>query len=263
MYYKCKKFKQLPKINGSNINGNNFSNMFYSCSMIKTIPENYFDFVNWDSLHTNPTGNCSSIFSNCYSLREVPKQIYKNLWDKGTTSSFSNLFNAFSYCYSLNKILDWPVIRSKGISSDCGWNTFYHCSNLSRFTFEKNEDGTAKTANMKSTTLDFSYYVGYQEDKYYPENYFSTSSKRITDDTTYQALKNDIDSWTTDVNYSKYNHDSAVETINSLPDTSAYGTNTIKFKGNSGALTDGGAINTLTDAEIAIATVKGWTVTLV
>jgi hypothetical protein len=65
------------------------------------------------------------------------------------------------------------------------------------------------------------------------------------------------------VNYSRYNHDSAVETINSLPDTSAYGTNTIKFKGASGALTDGGAINTLTEEEIAVAAAKGWTVTLV
>lgn len=66
---------------------------------------------------------------------------------------------------------------------------------------------------------------------------------------------------------SVYNHDSAVETINSLPDTSAYlasagGTNTIKFKGASGSATAGGAINTLTEAEIAVATAKGWTVTL-
>ena len=88
----------------------------------------------------------------------------------------------------------------------------------------------------------------------------------MTDDTTYQTLKNDPDWFTTDINYSRYNHDSAVSTINSLPDTSAYlasagGTNTIKFKGESGKLTDGGAINTLTEEEIAVATAKGWTVT--
>ena len=71
-----------------------------------------------------------------------------------------------------------------------------------------------------------------------------------------------------DVPYSRYNHDSAVETINSLPDTSEYlaangGTNTIKFKGAAGSKTDGGAINTLTEEEIAVAAAKGWTVTLV
>ena len=264
MYENCDKLKQLPKINGSNINiSDNLSGIFYSCYSIKTIPEDYFDFINWDSLHTSDSINCSEMFSGCYSLREIPKQICKNLWDQSASSSRNSLNNAFTCCYSLNKILDWAVTRSNGISSNCGWNTFSCCSNLSRFTFEKNEDGTAKTANMRNTTLDFTDSVGYQINTYYPETYFSTSNKMITDDTTYQALKNDIDSWTTDVNYSKYNHDSAVETINSLPDTSAYGTNTIKFRGNSGALTDGGAINTLTDAEIAIATVKGWTVTLV
>ena len=90
-----------------------------------------------------------------------------------------------------------------------------------------------------------------------------TVDKRVIDDTTYQALKNDPDWYSLDVNYSRYNHDSAVNTINSLPDCSASGgTNTIKFKGESGALTDGGAINTLTEEEIAVATAKGWTVSL-
>ena len=81
-------------------------------------------------------------------------------------------------------------------------------------------------------------------------------------------LKNDPDWFTCNVAYSRYNHDSAVATINSLPDTSAYlatagGTNTIKFKGAAGEKTDGGAINTLTAEEIAVAAAKGWTVTLV
>jgi hypothetical protein len=65
------------------------------------------------------------------------------------------------------------------------------------------------------------------------------------------------------IEYSRYNHDSAVETINSLPDVSAGSGNTIKFEGAAGSLTDGGAINTLTEEEIAVATAKGWTVTLV
>ena len=39
--------------------------------------------------------------------------------------------------------------------------------------------------------------------------------------------------------------------------------NVIKFYGKSGEKTDGGAINTLTTAEIAIATNKNWTVSYV
>ena len=106
-------------------------------------------------------------------------------------------------------------------------------------------------------------------------------SKAIYNDETYQRLKNDPDWFSsggyndgknltsstfdlqTSKNYSRYNHDSAVRTINSLPDTSAYGTNTIKFCSTAGALTDGGAINTLTEEEIAVATAKGWTVSFV
>ena len=95
-----------------------------------------------------------------------------------------------------------------------------------------------------------------------------TEDKRVYNDTDYQALKNNPDWWTKNYLYSRYNKVSAIETINSLPDTSAYlatagGTNTIKFKGEAGSATDGGAINTLTEAEIAVATAKGWTVSLV
>ena len=68
--------------------------------------------------------------------------------------------------------------------------------------------------------------------------------------------------------FSNYNHDSAVETINSLPDASEYlatagGTNTIRFKNYSGACTDAGGTNDLTAAEIQVATDKGWTVTFI
>ena len=109
-------------------------------------------------------------------------------------------------------------------------------------------------------------YVGYalQDGNIISFNSGITTAKKVTDATSYAALKNDPDWYTLDVAYSRYDHDSAVETINSLPDVSgAGGTNTIKFKGASGSATDAGAINTLTSAEIAVATAKGWTVSLV
>lgn len=54
---------------------------------------------------------------------------------------------------------------------------------------------------------------------------------------------------------------SAVETLSTVPQiTNARGTPTIKFKGNAGSATDGGAINTMTPEEIAVAAAKGWTV---
>lgn len=86
---------------------------------------------------------------------------------------------------------------------------------------------------------------------------------QIYDAASYNRLKNNPDAFTLSHDYSLYNRISAIETINSLPDTSAYGTNTIKFRGAAGALTDGGAINTMTAEEIAVATAKGWTVSFV
>ena len=69
--------------------------------------------------------------------------------------------------------------------------------------------------------------------------------------------------------YSRYNHDSAVRTLKSLPDCSAYlessggTTNTIRFyQPTQGHGTDAGAVNTMTAEEIAVATNKGWTVML-
>lgn len=89
-----------------------------------------------------------------------------------------------------------------------------------------------------------------------------TSATQIKDQASYEALKDNEDSWASVEAYSRYNKTSALETINSLPDTHAFGTNTIKFRGNSGSSTDGGAINTMTADEIAVAAAKGWTVTI-
>ena len=123
------------------------------------------------------------------------------------------------------------------------------------------------SCNWKSQVIDLSF-VGYSSSYDYILNYNSgiTQDKNVTNNTTYRALKNDPDWFTGSPYYSRYNHDSAVRTINSLPDTSSYlatagGTNTIKFSQLEGADTDGGAINTLTSSEIAVATAKGWTVT--
>ena len=81
-------------------------------------------------------------------------------------------------------------------------------------------------------------------------------------------MKDDPDWYTVKTQYSRYNHDSAVATINSLPDTSAYltangGTNTIKFENYNGNATDGGGIDALTEEEIAVAAAKGWTISFV
>ena len=127
-------------------------------------------------------------------------------------------------------------------------------------------------ANWANQVINLSIWLGTADPSYASVltvyNTGISEGDRVSDDTDYQAKKDNPNWYTDNYIYSRYNHDSAVETINSLPDTSAYlasagGTNTIKFMGEAGSATDGGAINTLTEAEIAVATAKGWTVTLV
>ena len=87
------------------------------------------------------------------------------------------------------------------------------------------------------------------------------ATKEITNATTYAKLKNDPDAWTTNVAYSRYNKTSAKETLTSLPYINE--AHTIKFNGEAGSATDGGAIKNLTSSEIAAATAKKWTVAFV
>ena len=165
--------------------------------------------------------------------------------------------------------MEYPVNQTIKSTSNFFTSFCGRCHRLKNLTFKTNSDGTPISASWSNQTIEFTDYVGWAINKSFILDYNSgiTADKQVTDDATYQALKNDPDWFTTNVKYSRYNHDSAVATINSLPDTSAYlatagGTNTIKFKGASGSKTDGGAINTLTEEEIAVAAAKGWTVTL-
>lgn len=84
----------------------------------------------------------------------------------------------------------------------------------------------------------------------------------VWDETSKQvAVNNNMTPFSPCIPTSLYNHDSAVETINSLPDCSGCAAQTIKFRGNAGSAY-GKAINTLTDDEIAVATAKNWTVSI-
>ena len=269
----CQQLKEVPYVIGpertpptgpySGIT--NLEYIFNNCWSIREIPYDWFwkyipNKEYWDAHQGYANGTRGSIFWGCYSLREIP-----DISMLPTAITYNTLYNyAFNECYVLNKVINLPVVGATLTSNQMS-DTFKECSMINEITFATNEDGTPKTANWKSQTLDLSKFTGYVNVPYYITDYNSgiTADKEVKDDATYQALKNDPDWYTGNIDYSRYNHDSAVNTINSLPDTSAYGTNTIKFKGQSGAKTDGGAINTLTEEEIAVASAKGWTVSLV
>ena len=244
--------------------------LFSDCKRLRELPYDYFTSMsnNWETANSyDYNGNKNGLFQDCYSLREHP-----DMTCLAQTGDYPSLYsNIFSSCVSLNEVINYPVAPGNSITSDSFYDFVFNCYRLKNMTFKTNEDGTPITANWTQQTISLDKYVGYAGDYYYNIYLYNSGiklDKRVKDDATYQALKDDPDYWTSNINYSRYNHDSAVRTINSLPDTSAYlatagGTNTIKFKGQSGASTDGGAINTLTEEEIAVATAKGWTVSLV
>lgn len=223
--------------------------LFYGLNYVRYIPDNFFDYFTFDSFSDTALDHT---FYNCYSLRKIPEKFTKILYnyEKYTNTGYNY---SFYNCQSLDEILD---IQNIEIAS----GTFEGCSRLKNITFA--DTGSSHFA-ATDKTIDLSK-VGYAfstDYKDYILNYNSgiTADKEVTDDTTYQALKNDPDWFTCDVRYSRYNHDSAVRTINSLYSSSKA---TIIFKGISGSFTDEGVIRTLTPSEIAVATAKGWTVSL-
>ena len=198
-------------------------------------------------------------FSGCLSLRTINPSIISSYRPSSREDHF---IMGFEDCYALESINGIQLTGSGQAYNTMG-SIVYHCHRLKSFTFAMN-GSEVQIKDYKSQILDLSNEVGWTHSSADILNHNSglTTETEVTNDETYQRLKNNPDYWTCDYRYSRYNHDSAVETINSLPDTHAYGTNTIKFYSYAGELTDGGAINTLTPEEIAVATAKGWTVSL-
>lgn len=272
--YNAINLKKLPTIKNLYVNGNQCSSMLGFC--VELTEDEIIKFYDNIRISNNVMQN-GNLFNNLYTIRNMNRVFPYLKKAFAEYTKFFYYYSMFSYCYSLDEIKGISVFENNDAttSNRMGF-MFNECYHVKDIEFEKNEDGTAKTAKWKSQTIDLSNYVGYssgdlaQKISGYDSCSITAADKAPT--TNINEFNSFIESnpnwWTDKLAYSRYNHDSAVNTINSLPDTSAYlatagGTNTIKFKGESGSATNGGAINTLTEEEIAVATAKGWTVTLV
>ena len=265
------KLTAIPKFNNCKINTTTW--MFANMSYIKEYPEDMNTWFDWSNLDSSSGyGQFYALFQRNYSLRKAPVDFIAHGRKGSLTSPYYCGYGAtFTNCYALDELVNIPIIHPEEVSitSNVFENFVSYCHRLKNMTFKLQEDGSPYVVKWKSQTIDLSNMVGYASYSSQITGYNSgiTADKEVKNDTKYQALKTDVDWFTCDIAYSRYNHDSAVATINSLPDTSAYlatagGTNTIKFRGAAGSATDGGAINTLTEEEIAVATAKGWTVSL-
>lgn len=247
--------------------------------------------------------NCSFSYDGYYYNILNPSDCLKK-WHEiiNNEQSYSNYtsdpkynMSGFDYVKELKNI-PIPYRNTKAITSNIRFFGYsYYFVSTNSITFATN-NGEPYKVNWKNQIIDLTGRIGYMgrdwnsNDKNYAQGYWKEKNNVFYNTTdleqaklNYNKLKSQDNwfSWSTksgtyegksnvyySLLFSRYNHNSAVETINSLPDTSEYltsagGTNTIKFTGIQGALTDGGAINTLTEQEIAVATEKGWTVSMV
>ena len=248
MFKGCTNLVELPIIN----NLSPATSLFYNCQKLTSLNNNKFTAI--------PSNvQFYMAFQSCYTLRSIGN-ILDNIPDVAPGVSIYGFYDTFKNCYSLEEATNLPFVYSTYGGNYAFGSCFNYCCSIREITF-RNQVVTAK---VKSCTLDLNIFVGWIHNASEYINIGHSIEKKVTDDASYQALKNDPEWWSDVPEYSRYNHDSAVNTINSLPDVSGIGIiNTIKFKGVSGSATDGGAINTLTAEEIAVATAKGWTVTLV
>ena len=269
MFENCVNLKSIPKIN--NCQPINFMYFFQSCCNLRYLPDDIADWFDWTYINNAPNssaGAMNSIFYYCCSLRSAPIDLLSHI-GKNTSYGYGYFARGFYSCYCLDELVNLPLPYTSTWTSNAFGTSFNYTYRLKNLTFALQENGLPIEMNWRSQTIDLYNCIGYGISiaDIIGHNSGITADKEVKDDATYQALKNDPDWFTTKYEYSRYNHDSAVATINSLPDTSAYlatagGTNTIKFYGRSGELTDGGAINTLTEEEIAVAAAKGWTVSI-
>ena len=224
-----------------------------------------------DDLFSNTTfnlnssnNNYSSLFKECTYLKKVPLWYSNMAFTRAnfTAPAYATPYpDCFRYCYRLNEITLPLILSPVKFDQNAFTNTFEEVNSARKIVFAPSPESGNESCNWKRQVIDLTKHVGYTS------GVIGDDSKKIYDATTYDALKNDPDAWTNKLEYSFYNHDSALETLNSLPYTgnsaSQSSPNIIKFKGESGSATDGGAINTLTTAEIAQATNRCWSVSYV
>lgn len=234
-----------------------------NCKQLEEVNDDIFDFIDEFAPGKTPTSANPTIFQSCYNLKKFP-DVSKLLINTTSTVTYWGL----QYLMRLES-LSIPICSNtnpaKLIAYQSDFLNMYMLKHLI-FTNPKNIVWTGAASSSASyRKLRLSQYMGYCSNTYLTQvnDIKNGTLKEVTDAATYQQYKNS-GYYTKNSKYSHYNKLSAIETLNSLPDVSAIGgTWTVEFRGDNGELTDGGAINTMTEAEMAGAVAKGWTITFV
>lgn len=266
MFSACENLLEAPHINGYS---HNMYCMFEYCHNLQSLNGSFYEVA-------HDCTNNEAIFMDCLSLKNVNSEFLIITNPIEYTATY--LSGGFWNCLSLRELVDLPlpIFETYGqlLEQNLFQETFENCASLERLVFRKNWENEDNYWYMRYQTLDLSTVGFITEDKitYFEEDYgfYNWNYMVRTQEEYVDALENaqgygdELSRYYLAVGetYSRYNHDSAVETINSLPYTS-WGDNTIIFTENAGSGTQGGAIGDLTEEEIAVALDKGWIVAFV
>lgn len=235
------------------------TNIFYQCYNLRNIQDGFFTQIlskeAIERLHLK-YNSLNGIFTDCYSLRKLPD--VSMLYDVQNSEYSTFYYQGLYGCYTLDEATNLPVPRGE-LTGNIFQETFNDCSRIKDITFSDFDE----TVNWSNQTIFLTDYVGYTNNKHYITGYNSgiAESDQVTDIDSYNEKKDSENWWSSRVEFSRYNADSARRTLASLPTTSGSGC-TIMFDGESGSSTDGGAIKDLTESDIAVAAAKGWTVSI-
>lgn len=194
MFSGCENLKTLPHISFSydadgtiSMNG---GRLFGGCKSLVTIPDDFIDFKHVTINSNSTSDDYSAMFVGCYNLRSVSTELLKRLNCISTSSSYSPYNQMFSYCYKLDEAIGVPVVTATYTSNRFDM-TFSQCFRISRIVFDT-DNGVAKTAKWTKQTIDLSNYIGYGASNSFINEQFSGVPK-VTDDTSYQTLKDNPD----------------------------------------------------------------------
>ena len=257
-FYNARQLKEIGKINC--LYPSYGMNIFGYCIRLRNLPE-----IGTFKFDTDTWNRNIGWFYCCYSLRSVPEDMLKKIYSTKLNYNFCPLYEMFYKCYVIDEIVGINP-QSKAFTDNAFYHTFDNCYRVKNIIFATQEDGTPYTAQWKNQTIDLSQYVGWAGAAYADKDITTNYNSGITAEDEDNDWSNNPNYWSRQFMNSRFNHNSAVNLINSLPDTSAYlaangGTNTVKFYTNAGSGTPGGGVNALTEEEIAVATAKGWTIT--
>ena len=250
-FYGCTSLSSIPQINTTD--ATDMSQMLYGCTNLTSIPQ----------LNTSKVTDMRYMFGHCESLTSVPDMDTSNVTDMTemfvdcykltsipqlNTSKVTDMNHMFDYCKSLTSVPDMDTSNVTNMHF-----MFFACYNLiaapqldtSKVTDMHDMFGSCH--NLKSVPqLDASSITSI-------ESFAGISSifsgcYELTDFGGFANLKVDLDMGSCE----KLTHESAMNIINNLAKVSV--SRTLKFAR--------ATYNTLSSAEIAKATYKGWTISV-